>query len=80
MRIIVFYDGMSMYKAYMCEIVKTLKSGYKIKNLDEPGLYEDLLFKFDGTTNRNRMLYWEYETDSGAMKEYNDLRGKGGAK
>ena len=75
--VVLFYDArpiFPMVKAFKCEVAKSLESGFKIKNLDSPGLYEDVILRRDGTTRGWNTLTWQYIDDPGAIERYNHLR------
>lgn len=62
MTVYVYYDARPLVKEiaiYRCEVVKRTKTGFRIKNLDKPGLYEDVLFLPDGTARGWSTLTWE---------------------
>ena len=76
-QIYVFYDARPLIqsvKAYLCEIIKYTKTGFKIKNIDEPGEYEDVIFKSDGTARGWRTLSWLSVYDIQAQSDYKILR------
>lgn len=47
-------------KRYEAKISKKTKTGFKVQNLDEPDLYEDVLFYPNGTARGWNTLTWEY--------------------
>jgi len=76
-QVFLFYDArpfMPNVKAYKCEIVKTTKTGFKIKNLDSPGLYEDVIFYGNGTARGWNTLTLESAYDKQAIEDYRILR------
>jgi hypothetical protein len=72
----VFYDARPLIlnvAAYKCEIVKYTNTGFRIKNLDAPGKYEDVLYQNDGTARGWKTLTW-HEDASPYTKIYDELR------
>lgn len=45
---------------YKAEVIKKLKTGFKVKNLDESGLYEDVIFRPNGTARGWNTLTWDF--------------------
>ncbi len=75
--VVLFYDArpiFPMVKAFKCEISKSLESGFKIKNIDSPGLYEDIILRRDGTARGWKTITWQYIDDPGAAERYKYLR------
>lgn len=61
-RVIITYDARPLeeVKMYEAEIAKITKIGFKVKNLDKPGLYEDVIFYPYGTAKGWNTLTWRY--------------------
>jgi hypothetical protein len=60
--VLIHYDARPLIptvKHFKAEVVKETKTGFKIKNLDESGLYEDVLFKPGGCAKGWNTLTWE---------------------
>lgn len=58
------YDArplIALKKHFKAEVIKETKTGFKVKNLDEPGLYEDVVFRRDGTARGWNTLTWNKE-------------------
>ena len=58
--ITVIYDPRPFFdkKVFKAEVVKLTKTGFRVRNLEQPGLYEDELFKNDGTVRGWNTLTW----------------------
>ena len=75
--IYVFYDARPLIpnvKAYRCSVDKYTKTGFKVKNLDKPGEYEDVIFYSDGTARGWGTLTWCPTRDKQAESDYKILR------
>ena len=75
--IYLFYDARPLVpnvKAYECEIIKQTKTGFKVKNLDKPGEYEDVVFYPNGTARGWGTLTWCPIYDAQAISDYQILR------
>jgi len=75
--IYVFYDARPWIRdvrAYRCEFAKQTKTGFKVKNLDEPGEYEDVIFYNNGTARGWNTLTWAPDYDIQAQSDYEILR------
>ena len=73
--IYVFYDcrpWQPHVDAYKCQIVKETKTGYKFKNLDKPGKYEDVILYRNGRARGWDTITWE--TQDQGESDYNILR------
>ena len=77
MEIYLFYDARPLLpwvRAYKCKVVKNLKTGFKIQNLDEPGEYEDVILKPDGTARGWNTITWLPTSNKRAEGDYIFLR------
>lgn len=75
--IYLFYDVRPFVpnvRAYECEIIKRTKTGFKVKNLDEPGLYEEVIFYPNGTARGWNTLTWHPTHAAQAISDYQVLR------
>lgn len=78
-KIYVFYDARPFIpnvKAYLCEIDKHLKTGFKVKNIDFPGLYEDVIFKQGGGARGWQTLSWMPTWHAQSQSDYDILRAR----
>ena len=76
-KIYLYYDARQFkhwVQAYKCEVSKILKTGFKVKNLDEPDEYEDVILKTDGTARGWNTITWSREDDHEAKGDYEYLR------
>jgi len=56
------YDArpiISEIKKYKAKITKQTKTGFKVENIDAPGLYEDVIFYSNGTARGWKTLTWQ---------------------
>ena len=75
--IYVFYDArpfVPRVQAYKCQVVKETKTGFKVKNLDNPGEYEDVVYYMNHSARGWSTLTWEFTTNDDAEEDYTFLR------